>query len=782
MKYSKLLFGVLLWFVAFNGQSQTISPAILQKARSAGVSQSQIEAAMGTLGGTQRTGTISSQRIEAQQEEQELMEEMASGRTLPAAEIGLPRTQAGGSTRIFGKDLFQGKNLTFAPSFKQATPRSYVLGPEDELLIEVWGAAEMYTKTKVSPEGSINIRSVGPISVLGLTIDEAEKKIKSRVATVMSSIGTSSQLKISLSGVRSIKIDVVGEIENPGTYTISSFSSVFNALYAAGGVNEIGSLRNIKVFRNNVEIAAVDAYDFLLKGNSETNVRLQDNDVIIVPAYESYVSIAGNVKRAKIFELKREETLAQLLQYAGGFKGNAYTKQLQVVRHFSNKQILSVEEAAYADTRLVDADSVYVGAVTDFYVNKLAISGAVWRPGTYQLNEQTKHLSGLISLAEGLKGNEYGVRGLITRVKKDFTREVLSFDLAAVLDRSKDVELQTNDSIYIPIRSEMIEPYFLEILGEVNRPGTYTYEANTNIEDLIIRAKGLTSAASLLKLEVVRRVKDPLSEQYSNTESQRFEFRIQADLSLNPEIQKFILEPYDQVVVRRSPAYREQKTVAIEGEVLYPGPYQILKTGERISDLIKRSGGFTPQSYLQGVSLKRKMTKAQKIQAQAKLNLADKALFKKDSLMAAFLVDSMYSVGIDIRMAMKQPGGLADVVLKQGDVLFVPKLDNTVKISGAVLHTNSVVYTGGSAKKYIRQAGGYTEFADKRPYVVYMNGQISATKGWMFKRYPKIEPGCEVIVPIRSESADKMTTAEKLSLLLTASSTATVLLSLIRLL
>lgn len=767
--------------------AQNITPSMIQKARNAGISQSQIDAAIGNVNNAQRSS--GSSRIEAQQEFEEQtitddidVSKLGNQNSVPVL-TSTPVATAYTPSQIFGKDLFQQKSLTFTPNFKQATPRNYILGAEDELLIEVWGSAEMYTKAKVSPEGTINIRSVGPISVMGLSIDEAEKKIKSKVSTVIGSLGSSSQLKISLTNVRSIKINVVGEVVKPGTYNVSSFASVFNALYAAGGVNEVGSMRNIKVFRNNVQMSSLDVYEFLLQGKAESNIRLQDDDVIIVPAYECYVTISGNVKRPRVFEMKKDESFAQLLNFAGGFKGSAYTKQIEVVRRFAKKQILSVTESEFDQIKVADADSVFVGTVTNFFVNKLSIAGAIWRPGTYQLNEQTKMLSGLIASAEGLRGNEYGVRGLITRTRKDFTKELVSFDVPTVLNKTKDYELQTNDSVYIPTKQEMIEPYSLEILGEVNRPGVYPFEENLNIEDLIIRAQGLTSAASLIKVEVSRRLKDPKSNKSTSIEAQLFEFQIKSDLSLDVDMQKFFLEPYDKVIVRRSPAYKTQKTIFIEGEVLYPGPYQILKTGERISELINRSGGFTKQAYLQGVSLKREMTPAQKLQAQAKRKLADVAVNKKDSAInaALFSVEDMYSVGIDIGKALKHPGSHDDVVLKTGDILFVPKLDNTVKISGAVLQSNSVVFTGGGIKKYIAQAGGYTDFSHKRPYVIYMNGQIAATKGWLFKFYPKVEPGCEIIVPIRTDQEDKLSTAEKLSLLLTASSTATVLLSLLRL-
>lgn len=763
--------------------AQTITPAMIQKARSVGVSQAQIDAAMGV---TAAQGTNANPRVEPQQvqEDQAVLEEADAERNAVISQPVVIAPPTVTPSRIFGKDLFQQKTLTFTPNFKQATPRNYILGTDDELLIEVWGTAEMYSKVKVSPEGTVNIRSVGPISVVGLSIDEAEKKIRSKVSNVISSLGSTSQLKISLTGVRSIKINVVGEVVKPGTYNVSSFASVFNALYAAGGVNEIGSMRNIKVYRNNQEVAVVDVYDYLLQGKSESNIRLNEDDVIIVPAYECYVSVSGNVKRPKVFEMKRTESFAQLMNFAGGFKGNAYTRQIQVVRKFSSKQILTVPESQLDKQLVADADSVIVGTVTNFYVNKLSIEGAVWRPGSYQLNDQTRMLSGLITQAEGLKGNEYGVRGIITRTRPDFTKELVSFDVFAVLDKTKDVALQTNDSIYIPTKQEMIEPYTLEILGEVNRPGVYPFQENLNIEDLIIRAQGLTSAASYVKVEVSRRIKDPMSKKYTSNEAQSFEFQIKADLSLDSAMQRFILQPYDQVIIRRSPSYKEQKTVVIEGEVLFPGPYQIMKTSERLSDLIKRSGGFTEQAYLKGVSLKRAMTKAQMLQAQAKLGLVNLSKNRMDSIYNASLLlsQNMDAVGIDINRAIKKPGSNDDLVLKAGDVIFVPKIDNTVKISGSVLHTNSVVFTGGSIKKYIAQAGGYTEMADRRPYVIYMNGQIAATKGWLFKWYPKVEPGCEIIVPVQSETKDKMTTAEKMSLMLTASSVATVLISLIRLL
>lgn len=649
---------------------------------------------------------------------------------------------------VFGQEMFQNKNLTFAPNYNMATPPSYVLGAGDEIVVEVWGPSEFEVKQRISPDGTINIQGIGLISLNGLTMAEAQNRIANKVSGVMGG----ANVKVSLGQIRSIKVNIAGEVMVPGTYTLPSLASVFNAIYSAGGVNRIGSLRAIKVYRDSKEIATLDVYDYLINGKYETNIRLEDNDMIIVQPYDSYVTVIGKVKRPRIYEMKKNETLSDLFKYAGGFTGDAYNDNVNVKRKTGRQySILTVDNPDFAEFTVADGDSVIVDRIFDEFANRVVIRGAVWRPGDYELSERTNTLSKLITRAEGLKGNEFAHRGQITRLKSDYTYEIIPFNVREAATGAKDIELMREDLIYIPTILDLREAYTITIGGEVNRPDTLEYRDGMTVEDAILMAGGLKESASYAMVEIARRIKDPKSTSYTDKRAEIYTFSINDMLQISPEAERFVLHPFDEIYVRRSPGYSAQERVSISGEILFDGNYVLATAGERLSDVIKKAGGFTPEAYVKGASVKRRLTDDERIQVESLIKMTRESRTTSGRDSAAFEnieIPDYYPVGVDIVAALNNPGCNEDIVLRDGDQIFVPKYNGTVKISGAVNYPNSVVFTKSKLKEYISQAGGYKQVARRRPFVIYMNGQVASTRtGFFCKRYPKIEPGCQIIVP-----------------------------------
>lgn len=523
-----------------------------------------------------------------------------------------------------------------------------------------------------------------------------------------------------------------------------------------GGVNKIGSLRAIKVFRDGKEVATLDVYDYLINGKYDTNIRIEDNDMIIVQPYDSYVAVTGKVKRPRIYEMKKGETLAKAFEYAGGFTGDAYNDNVNVKRKTGRQySILTVEKPDFDAFAVADGDSVSVGRIFNEYANRLVITGAVWRPGNYELTDNTATLSKLIAKAEGLKGNEFASRGQVTRRKSDYTYEVIPFNVREAAAGVNDIPLMREDSVYIPNILELREEYVIGVRGEVNRPDTLPFRDGMTVEDAILRSGGLKESASYAKIEVARRIKDPNSTSYTNKTADLYTFNIDKDLSIAPEASRFVLQPFDEVYVRRSPGYSEQQRVAVTGEVLYGGEYVLATAGERISDVIKKAGGFTPEAYVKGVSVKRKLTGDELAQVESMLKMSrdSRNTTGRDSMAFENLeVQDFYAVGVDVAAAIQNPGGNDDIILRDGDQILVPKYTGTVKISGAVNYPNSVAYDKKNVKSYIAQAGWYKQSARRRPFVIYMNGKVASTRtGFFSRRYPKVEPGCEIVVPQKME-------------------------------
>ncbi len=676
---------------------------------------------------------------------------VAQGETyMPEVASPAPVTGAGGRN-IFGRDVFSSSALSFEPNENQATPKDYRLGPGDEVIIEIWGASEERLRQTISPEGNIVVEQLGPIFLNGMTIDEANDHLRGLFAYKYAGIDEGeTDINLTLGGIRTIQVNIIGEVSTPGTYRLSPFSTVFHAIYRSGGVSGIGSLRNIQVLRNGRKIATVDLYDFLFGGDSNDNLRLQEGDVIIVPAYENLVKIDGNVKRPMNYEIKNDETITDLVKYAGGFKSDAYTDAVRVKRENDRENELhNVEAAEFVTYRLKDGDVVTVGELLDRYTNRVQIRGQVMRPGMFALGNDINTLLQLINKADGLKEDAYLERALIFREGPDLTMQVIPVNLGALMaGTTEDIQLQRNDIVEIAGIHEILDRGGFTIRGLVADPGTYPFAENTTIEDLVLQAGGLLYGASTARIEVARRVNDPQAMTTDNATAQIYTFSYD-----NGNIGTgFTLEPYDIVTVRKSPSYVVQQRVAIGGEVIFEGPYTIAKRNERISDLVARAGGLTSAAYARGAHLSRELSESE-IQARdesVRLARMMQNGEQSDSIsMDKIISSNRYNVGIELEKALANPGCEEDLVLQEGDVLFIPQMVNTVRVHGDVMYPNTVVYKkGAKLKYYINQAGGYGTSAKKgKAYVVYMNGTVAKAKGSV-----RIEPGCQIIVPSKAPS------------------------------
>ena len=662
---------------------------------------------------------------------------------------------ADSKNQVFGRNIFNNEKLTFEPGSNLPTPANYLLGPGDEIIIDIWGSSEVTIQKTISPDGFINIESLGMIQLSGMTIEQATEHLRKKMEQTHAGINgenATSHFKVSLGKSRTIQVNIMGEVAVPGTYRLSAFSTVFHAIYSAGGMSEIGSLRNIMLNRNGKTIAKFDIYDFILNGKTRNDIRLQEGDVIIVPTYETLVSMEGNVKRPMKYEMKADEPLSTLLKYAGNFASNAYTRSLKVIRQNGRElQVFTVEDMDYSVFKLKDGDVVTAETVLKRYENKLEIKGAVYRPGIYQFGGQLNTVKQLIEKADGLMGDAFLGRAVLHREREDLTREIIQVDLKNIMNGTKpDIALQRNDVLYIPSIHDISEIGKIDIFGEVAKPGKYVYADNMTLEDLVIQAGGLLETASTVKVDVSRRIKN---NNYNGKEAlseigTMFSFSLKDGFVVDGE-QGFVLEPYDQVYVRKSPGYKEQVNVSIEGEVLYGGTYALTSKSERLTDLVKKAGGATQFAYVKGAKLMRKANEEEIKRTKEIIDLMRRNNPSEEPL--ELEMDSMFSVGIDLQKALAAPGSDADVVLREGDKLIVPEITNTVKINGAVMLPNTVAYQKGkSVSYYIGQAGGFANGAKRtKAFVIYMNGQVAKVSGASKKL---IEPGCEIIVPMKDKS------------------------------
>ena len=659
---------------------------------------------------------------------------------------------------VFGRNIFNTSNLTFEPSSNLPTPANYRLGAGDEIIIDIWGTSQVSIQQTITPDGAINIDNLGLVFLNGMTVNQATNYLRKELNKIyagLSDENPTSHIKVSLGNSRTIQVNVMGEVYQPGTYAISAFSTVFHALYNAGGVSDIGSLRNIQVVRNGKSIANVDVYDFIMQGKTKDDISLQEGDVIIVNPYEALVKIEGNVKRPMKYEMKADETVATLLKYAGNFASDAYTRSMKLVRQNGKEyQIFTVDDMDYSVFKLKDGDVLTAEAILDRYENKLEVKGAVYRPGIYQFGGDLNTVKQLIEKADGVMADAFLGRAVLHREREDLTKEIIQVDLKAILNGSRpDIALKRNDVLYIPSIHDLQDLGNIELFGEVARPGKYIYADNMTLEDLIIQAGGLLESASTVKVDVSRRIKDAKSTEAASTIGKMFSFALKDGFVVDGEA-GFVLEPYDQVYVRRSPGYQPQVNVTIEGEILYNGTYSLTTKNERLSDLVKKAGGATPYAYIKGAKLMRKANEEEMKRMADVMKIMQREMgAQTDSLKLE--LDNIYSVGIDLEKALAKPGGDADIALREGDQLIIPEMTNTVKINGAVMLPNTVSYKKGeTVSYYISQAGGYANGARKsKAFIIYMNGQVAEVKKFSKKQ---IEPGCEIVVPIKDKSkADK---------------------------
>ena len=648
------------------------------------------------------------------------------------------------SEMVYGRNIFTNDKLSFEPDLNMATPQNYRLGPGDEIIIDIWGASEDIIRKEISPDGSINVPGLGVISLNGMNIADAKEYLKSELSKIYADEGN--QIQVTLGKTRSIKINVMGEVMVPGTYTLSAFASVFHALYSAGGVTDLGSLRNIKVARNGKTVAGVDVYEYIMQGKTSDDINLQEGDVVIVPTYDAIVKVEGKVKRPMRYEMKEDETVSTLLKYAGFFAPNAYKNSVRVVRQEGREySIATVERDNFGAFKLMDGDVVSADSIINRFSNKLEIKGAVYRPGIYEYCENINTVKKLLQQADGLLGDAFTNRAVLYRQRENLTSEVLPVDVKGILDgTAEDVELRKNDILFVPSIYDIKNIGNVYISGEVVKPGTYPYADNMTLEDIVITAGGLKDAASLVRVDISRRMKDNKGTHAIDTVGQNFSFGLKDGFIVDGE-PGFVLEPFDQVFVRRSPGYSEQKNVTVNGEVLYSGEYSLNYKNERLSSLISRAGGLTVFGYARGAKLTRVANDHEIKRMQNVIEMMRRELGESLANSLMLELDSVFTVGIDLEEALKNPGGSADIVLREGDVISVPEMTSTVKINGAVMMPNTVTYQKGKkVSYYLDQAGGYSQNAKKtKKFIIYMNGEVTKVKS----RSKKVEPGCEIVVP-----------------------------------
>lgn len=671
--------------------------------------------------------------------------------------------------KVFGRDIFNRKDLSFEPNMNIATPRNYRLGPGDAVVVDIYGASQKTIEATVSPDGDIIIEGFGPIQVSGLTVNEANARLRSTLGSRYSS----SKVRLTVGQTKTIMVNVMGEVRTPGTYTLSAFATVFHALYMAGGTNDIGTLRNIKVFRNNRLITVVDIYDYMLNGKLTGNIRLADNDVIVVGPYDCLVDITGKVKRPMFYEMKKSESIATLLKYAGGFTGDAYRRAVRVIRKTGREySIYNVGEFDMTAFRVTDGDSVSVDSIISRFENRVEVRGAVFRPGIYQVGGDINSVRTLIQQAEGVKEDAFTAHAVMHRMKPDRTLKIIPVDIEGIMSgKAPDIPLQKNDVLFIPTKQEMMQQQTITIHGEVQYPGIYRYADNETIEDFILQAGGLRDAASTVKVDIARRVKNPKALTTDSIIAQTYTLALKDGFVIDGK-PGFTLMPFDEVYVRKSPSYSTQKNISVEGQVTFAGTYTLARKNERLSDAIRKAGGITNRAYIAGARLERRITPEERLRMQTVLRMAQAQRGEKDSLaMNKLELGDTYFVGIELNKALSHPGGDADFVLREGDRIIVPEYNGTVKISGDVMYPNAVAYKKGKRLSYyINQAGGWGNRAKKsHTYIIYMNGTVAKVS-----HNARVMPGCEIVVPSKPVSSGLKLT-EWLSIGTTAATIATMI-------
>ena len=692
---------------------------------------------------------------------------------------------------VYGRNLFNNELLTFEPAMNIPTPADYVLGAGDQVIIDIWGASQQSIDGEISPDGFVVIDGIGPLRLSGLTVAKANEYVKKMLGDDYNG----SSITLSVGTVRSVKVEVVGDVVAPGSYTLSAFSTLFNALYTAGGISDMGTLRDINVFRGGKSVARIDVYDYIVNGNNSGNIRLQDNDLIVVGPYDAIVSVGGKVKRPMKYEMKEDETLSRLLSFAGNFTGDAFTKNVRVIRKSGREySVHTVEKDAFSSFKLFDGDSIFVDSIVSRFSNMVEVKGAVFHPGMYETGGNINTVLDLLEAADGLREDAFTARAVMHRRKADRRLEVLAVDIEGIMDgRVPDVELRKEDVLFIPSVHDMRGEETLRINGEVNFPGVYEYAENTTIEDFVLQAGGLTNAASMVKVDVFRRIYDAKALAEQDTITQNFSFAIKDGFVVEGE-PGFILEPFDEVHVRKSPVNSVTMNVSVEGAVNFAGDYAMYSRNYRLSDLVKAAGGLSDFAYPEGARLYRKMTDEERAQRESVMKLSQIQMYEEsmrsdndyditlaDSLMNLKLeLGDVYAVAINLEMAINNPGGVEDIVLRESDVLMVPQYTSTIKISGEVRYPITLNYKKGEKLSYyIKRAGGYSDRAKKNGvYAIYMNGGVSEISR---NSSGDIKPGCEIVVPTKNASK-KLSTTEIVAIGSSTASIATMIVTMVNLL
>lgn len=681
--------------------------------------------------------------------------------------------------RIFGFQLFNSDNLSFEPPVNIPTPTNYVLGIGDELLVSIWGASQQSYQLMVETNGAVNIPDIGPVYVSGIEFSKAKEMIKNRLVSIYQGMGDQTPntfAEVSISNLRSIKINVVGEVMVPGTYTVPSTASAFNALFLSGGPNENGSFRSIQVIRDNKVLKTIDVYDFLINANTQGNIQLREQDIVYIPTYQKRVEVTGAFKRNGLFELTDKETLSDLIRYVGGYTDQAFKAQLSLTRITdSEKKVIDINQSIYESFVPSNGDVIVASEVINRYENRVNISGAVFRPGTYELTEGLT-LSGLIKKAQGVKESYFSNRGLIVRLQKDLSPMTLSFNVDEILKGTNDVPLQREDQVIIQDIFSLKEERTIEIFGEVQYPGEVEYADNMTLQDLIFKVGGFTEAASESYIEVARRHNYEESDKVSDEIVKLYKFNINRDLKLENKDEAFLLSPFDNIYVRKAPSYHVQRTVHIYGEVRYPGAYSISSKNERISDLITRAGGLMPNAFVKGARMKRVNANATLALEAVRHNLADSLITSVEK--------EINNSGLELRLEsiLQKPGTVYDYLLKEGDEIIIPEVTQEVRISGEVLNPIGMAYNEGEPLKYyINRSGGFTDNAMKRKvYVIYSDGTSKVTRDFFGRRYPTPEPGSQIIIPQKPEKSKIDSTAKWLAIASTLSTMMIAIVSIAR--
>ena len=754
MAYAQMSDDQVLQFIASETKAGTSQTAIATKLMQRGVTMEQVQRlrsqyenqgaqqGMANNKGTSTQDTIKRRTVD------EVYGDAAED--VKDVELDVQATQGTAPTadgkQVFGRDIFSQSNPSFLPNVNMAVPRSYVLGPGDQVIIDIYGASQQTIVNTISPEGTITVGGYGPVYLNGYTLEAAQKKLRSTVGSRYQS----SSMQVTVGNTRSIQVNIMGEVNVPGTYRLSAFANVFYALYRAGGTNNLGTLRNIKVFRNGELVGVVDLYDYILNGRMTGNISLQDNDVIQVGVYDRLAGITGSVKRPMFYEMREDETLANLIQYAGDFTGDANRKTVRLVRQAGERyQVYNVDASELQRFTLEDGDAVTVDGMINRFENMVEIKGAVFRPGLFRLDSNLTSVRSLIEAAEGLTEDAFTSRAVLQRLKEDRSLVTISVDVQGIMDgRVSDISLQNEDVLFIPTEKDQRYEQVLTITGEVRRPGTYEFADNTSIEDLIVLAGGLTDKASMAKVDVSRRIYDPKSTQKTNKIAESYSFSLKDGLVIEGD-KGFVLQPYDVVHVRRSPAYQSARNIIVTGEVNYEGSFTLEGKDMRLSDVIAMAGGLTENAYLPGARLSRRLTDEELVREQATIKAIENLMQERDSINWNKLdIGENYFVGIDLEGAMKRPGSDKDIVLREGDQIYIPEYNGVVKVSGNVMFPNTVFFQAGKGyQKYIDLAGGYGNRAKKsKVFIVYQNGTVGLpSKG------AKPEPGCEIVVPSKAK-------------------------------